>query len=103
MFLVVLSKKADRDIEDIRQYIACVLLQPVSAEKIIDEIYDRLKKIAVLPNGLAIYPYEPWKSRGVRCAHVRHYRIFYHVDDKLKLVRIIRIVYSGLNPENLEG
>ena len=101
MYKVVLSQKADRDIEDIRQYIAGVLLQPVSAEQIISEIYRRLNNLAVSPEGAAIYPYEPWQSREVRCTRVRRYRIFYHVIKRGKEVRIILIAYAGVNPESV--
>ena len=101
MYSVVLSEKADRDIEDIRQYIAYVLLNPTSAERIVGEIYDKLKILRFFPMAAAFYEYEPWKSRKVRCIHIRHYRIFYSVMERQKQVHVIRIVYSGFNPEAL--
>ena len=101
MYSVVLSERADRDIEDIRQYIAYVLLNPTSAEKIVAEIYNKLKTLKFFPMAAAIYAYEPWKSRKARCIHVRHYRIFYNVLESQKRVYIIRIAYSGFNPETL--
>ncbi|MBP5228487.1 MAG: type II toxin-antitoxin system RelE/ParE family toxin, partial [Kiritimatiellae bacterium] len=40
---------------------------------------------------------EPWKSQGVRSMPVKNYLVFYHVNELLHRVTILRVFYNRRN------
>jgi len=72
-------------------YAAC----PEAAEKLINEIIQKVNTLDSMPERNPLYRDEPWYSRGVRYLPVRKYLVFYTVYAKDDTVFVSRILYGG--------
>ena len=68
---------AENDLREIYEYIANTLLEPQIALKLIRRIKSKILKLDTSPTMYAIYPTEPWKSRGLRRVNSGNYAIFF--------------------------
>ena len=98
---VNLSKQADIDLREIYEYIAFTLLEPVTAGNLIQRIETRISKLNTMPLSYAVYPKEPWKSRGLRRINEGKYAIFFIPTEENHTVVIIRIMYGGRDIDQL--
>lgn len=94
-FEVELSEKADRDLRNIFIYIAIDLCAPETAEKQIKRLWDAMRSLDELPERYRRYEDEPWHSRGIPVLPVDNYVVLYIPDLEEKIVRIVRVMYSG--------
>jgi toxin ParE1/3/4 len=98
---VQLSKQADIDLRKIYEYIAFTLLEPVTAGKLVQRIENRIFKLNTMPQSYAVYPKEPWKSRGLRRINEGKYAIFFVPAEIDYTVIVTRIMYGGRDIENI--
>lgn len=94
-FEVELSEKADEDLRNIFLYIAIDLGVPETAEKQIERLWNAMRSLDELPERYRRYEEEPWHSRGMRVLPVDNYVVLYIPDLEEKMVRIVRVMYSG--------
>jgi len=86
---------AERDLQDIFDYIFLVLLEPGIAAKQTNRIMAEADSLAHMPLRYHLYDKEPWRSRGLRVLPVDNYLIFYRSDESRNVVTIVRIMYEG--------
>jgi len=98
---VQLTRHAEIDLYGIYEYIASTLLEPVVAWNLIQRIETRITKLNTMPQKLAVYPKEPWKSRGLRRVNEGKYAVFYIPTEKNYTVTVIRIVYGGRDIDHI--
>jgi len=90
---VLLSEKASKDMEDIYDYIAKILLAPDTAANQYDRIADAILTLEEMPDRIRIMDSEPERSKGFRPLVVDHYTAVYVIkNDK---VYIVRVLYSA--------
>ena len=89
------TAKAWNDLEEIYEYIALQLQEPVIAQRMYNSIVSAIHSLDTFPLRYALFENEPWKSRGLRKLLVKKYLVFYTVDEVKKAVNIIRIIYGG--------
>ena len=94
---VFVSPEADKDIDDIFNYIAQNLGAPMSAARITDDIYQRIFSLSVFPEGYAMAECSNLEGREIRKVTSHRYIIFYVVDKKNKTVSVLRVLYSRRN------
>lgn len=95
---LIISEKADGDVDHIIDYIAVRLNNPQAASAFADRLsacYDRLEDNPFL---YALTPHPLFHALGVRKAPIGGYGVFYQIDGQT--VRVIRVL-SDL--EALEG
>jgi len=93
---------AENDLREIYEYIANTLLEPQIALKLIRRIKSKILKLDTSPTMYAIYPTEPWKSRGLRRVNSGNYAIFFiPTENGKQTVTIIRIIYGGRDIDNI--
>jgi toxin ParE1/3/4 len=92
---VALTEQAEDDLRDIYEYIAFKLLVPETAISLIRRIKVRINKLNVSPTSYAVYPKEPWKSRGLRRRNEGNYAIFFVPVESKRTVVVLRVVYGG--------
>ncbi|MBR1373395.1 type II toxin-antitoxin system RelE/ParE family toxin [bacterium] len=100
-YQIELTNQAKNDLDEIYSYIAYTLLSPNVADNMYHSIIDSIRSLDSMPLRNALMDDEPWKIRGLRRYFVKNYTIFYQVDETDSIVRIIRIMYSGRNIQNL--
>ena len=94
---VELAENAEDDIENIYNYIAVTLDEPVIAWNQTERIRDKIKKLCYLPKRYPVVQDEPWKSRKVRKMTIDNYTVFYFLNDAASTVTVIRVFYSRRN------
>ncbi|WP_353948344.1 type II toxin-antitoxin system RelE/ParE family toxin [Sporolactobacillus sp. Y61] len=96
---IVYTVQAERDLHDIYEYIALSLLNPEIAKKQTQRIMNAASKLDEMPFRFSLYNKEPWHSKGLRVLPVDNYLVFYLTVEPMKIVVIVRIMYSGRNTE----
>lgn len=85
---------ADQDLQDIYDYIADTLLEPVTAVKQTTRIMDATDTLENMPFRHRLYDREPWRTQGLRVLPVDNYLIFYLPNESNNTVAVIRIMYG---------
>jgi len=90
---VLISDRANEDIESIYKYIAKTLLEPAIASKQCNKIVEAILSLEEMPERIKLMDSEPERSKGLRSLIVGNYVIFFVV--KAERVGIVRILYSA--------
>ena len=94
-YQVKIPPQAFRDLDMIYSYIAEHLLEPGTAEKLVDEIERGIFSLEDLPNRGAPRRIGQYANKGYRQLFVKNYTIVYRVDEAAKCVIIITVKYSA--------
>ena len=92
-YQVVISNKANTDMEAIYQYIAETLLAPVTAIKQYERITEAILSLEEMPERIKLIDSEPERSKGLRTLFVDNYTVFFIVKDET--VQIVTVLYSA--------
>ena len=86
IFQVVISEKAQEELQEIYDYIADTGF-PQTAEKVITELKEAIFSLSYMPERCRLFDVEPWKSKGVRIKVSGAYGIYYTVehDDTVRI------------------
>ena len=90
---VIISDKANEDMEAIYRYIAEMLLEPTIAAKQYDRIAEAILTLEEMPERIRIMDSEPERSKGLRPLIVDKYTVFFVIKDEF--VYIARVLYSA--------
>lgn len=88
------TQKAEGDLNEILEYICDELVNPTAANSLAKKIFECIDYIRAFPDSGLIVENEFLTDKTLRRALVENYCIYYKVDDKNKLIYIIRLVYS---------
>ena len=90
---------ADKDIDNIFLYIFNELKAPMAAENLLNEIEQKIKKIADMPYSCPLVDDKFLREKGYRKLVVKNYIALYVVSDDEKLVKIMRVIYGASDYE----
>ena len=90
---VLISDKANEDMEAIYDYIAETLHAPATAAKQYNRIADACLTLEEIPERIKLMNSEPERSKGLRALNVGNYSIFFVI--RAETVYIVRILYSA--------
>ena len=90
---VLISDKANEDMEAIYKYIAETLLVPATAAKQYDRIAESILSLESMPERIKIMDSEPEHSKGLRPLIVDNYTVFFVI--RKETVYITRVLYSA--------
>jgi toxin ParE1/3/4 len=74
-------------------------MEPVIAEKQYTRIEKAVYTLDQMPERFRRYEKEPWRSRNLRVMPVDNYSVFYTVNNKKRVVTVIRVLYGKRNIE----
>ena len=100
-YKIELSAKAKNDLKGIVSYIKNELLEPVIAEKYSKLIKERIKSLEYFPEKFAIIDIERIKHYNFRMLVIKNYIVFYRVNKDKKVVNVERILYGGMDWQNM--
>ena len=100
-FNVTIETAARQDMLEIRRYISNTLKEPAVAKRIYEAIKAAVLTLEQHPMRHAVVPDEPYGSLGIRPLYVENYTAFYIVDEQVKTVHIIRVLYNRREWQNL--
>lgn len=95
-YSIDITPKADEDIYEILEYIFMSSFNHGLVNEIRDSIYQKIYSLGFMPQK---FQKVLWDYRGVIVK--KSYRIFYRIDEKNKLVIIVRVLRSEQNYENI--
>lgn len=99
-FNILITKDAEEDLKNIRDYIALNISKKTSADTIYT-IKANIEKLSLFPQFAPVVKYEPWNSFGVRRIVVKNFLIYYRVDLKECIVYILKVTYSRRNQQTV--
>ena len=92
MYTLKYAKSYYDDVKSTVNYIKHSLQNPIAAQRLKDEIKNKLKKLKENPFIYPVVPDEYLASKGYRFIMINNYMIFYKV--KEKQIDIIRFLYG---------
>ncbi len=96
-YSVILSAKAQADMESIYRYIADELLSPQNAMDLYNRIADAILSLDSFPERFHAVRLPQGNPSGIRQMQVGNYSVFYLVrqDDSKPAVAVLRVLYNG--------
>ena len=95
-YTVRYAPQALDDLRDLYSYVAFSLKEPATAQKLVN----RIRK-AALPGRHPVVDWEPWQSMGMHRFTVEDFLLFYLIDQSIRTVTLVRIVYGGRDLQSL--
>lgn len=93
-YRIIITLDATRDLNELRTYIADVLLAPDTALKYIQTIRREIGGLVRMPERHMCVDQEPWHSRGVRKIIVKNFFVYYRIDDPTGTVYVLNVIYA---------
>ena len=100
-YIIDISTDAEQDLDNILNYMKNKLLEPVVATKYLRLIKEKIKSLEYYPERFGIIENELVENKRYRKLIIKNYIAIYRVDVEKKIVHIVRVVYGGMNFENL--
>ena len=94
-YQVKITPQAFHDIDMIYDYIARHLLEPGTANNLVDEIEAGIFSLEEMPNRGAPRRIGNYANKGYRQLFIKNYTIVYRVDETEKQVIIVTVKYAG--------
>ena len=94
---VRLTDTVDADFGEIFDYIAVDLMEPITAGKLVDRMYEACQSLEKLPYKYPLSRDSFLASQGFRVMPVGNYLIFYVVDEENSRVIVHRAVHGKRN------
>jgi len=98
---LIIEKYAQKDIQDIYNYISYTLLNKEAAIKLLNNINKKLQMIKTFPKSAPLINNQYVKNKNIMKLLVDNYILFYEVDDNNNEIRIIRVLYGMRNYINI--
>lgn len=84
-YRILMSELAEQDIDRIREHITYVFLDPVTAERMVEQIRLKIKSLVIFPERNKI-------GQNLYKASVKNYRIVYRVKgNTIDIVRVLHV------------
>ena len=93
-YRIIITPDAIRDLTELRDYIADVLLAPETALAYIQTIRREIGSLARMPARNKCVDQEPWHSRGVQKIIVKNFYVYYRIDEATGTVYVLNVIYT---------
>ena len=94
-YKIQLSIKAKNDLKEIVLYIKNELKEPAIANRYTNLVKREIQKLEYFPQKFAIIDDDIIKDLNIRKININNYIVFYTIDDEVKRVNIVRILYGA--------
>lgn len=101
MYKLVYLPIAKSDIDNIIHYIAINLQNKSTAKKLAESFIDGANSILNFPYGSSIYQPIGILKNEYRSIRIKNFLMFYTIDEKEKLVIVVRVLYQKRNINNI--
>ena len=94
-YKIKITPKAYDDLDGIYAYIAKELSNPSAAENLMAKFESSIMRLQDFPLSCSFVEDDTLKNKGYRNIFINNYIAFYIVDEMLKQVIIMRVLYGG--------
>jgi len=91
---VKITRQAQEQLLEIRDYIQNTLLAPQSAAATLAALRSSIISLATMPGRIHLTDEDPWRSKGVRRMIIRNFYIYFWIDIKNLKVQVIAVTYA---------
>lgn len=92
-YTIQFTQTAEQDVIEAADYIEFILYNPTAADKLLDDIEETLNELAYMPETHAVVDDPVLMTWGIRFVKVNNNLAFYVIDEKSKIVYIVRFLY----------
>jgi plasmid stabilization system protein ParE len=96
-YSVRITDSAETDLNSAVDYIEFNLLNPQAADNLLDCVEGVFKKLSDAPQIHALVDDPVLNAWGIRFVTVNNYMAFYRIDERFKIVYIVRFLYGKRN------
>jgi len=100
-YQIDVSEPAENDLKEIIRYIASQLSAPLSAINLMDLFATAIDGLSDMPQRYPLISDERLLQMGFRMLVVKNYVVFFSIDEKNKVVEVVRILYGRRDWHNL--
>lgn len=100
-YKVIIEEAAEKDLNNIVLYIAETLYEPITAQRILFAIREKIMALCDMPLRYSLVKEESYASLGVRKMPIENYTAFYLVDEERREVHVFRILHNRREWQNL--
>lgn len=86
-----LSEEFEDEFNYIIEYTIFILKNPLAAKTVFEEIPKAIRQLETFPKRNQVI------KNGIRRIRVKKYHIYYSVDEDMKIVNILHILYQGMD------
>ena len=94
---VRITRAAENDLNEAADYIEFVLLNPQTADDLLDTVEETLPTLAQYAQCYALVDDPVLKAWGIRFVQIKNYLAFYTVSEEEQKVYIVRFLYGKRN------
>ena len=91
---------AKKDMDDIIYYVSHNLKNSSAARKLSKNFIKSANSILDFPYGLSIYKYSEKLANNYRCIRIKNFLMFYTINEKDKIVTIVRVLHKKMDISN---
>lgn len=92
-YTIKMTDLAEQDLESAGDYIAFELLNPIAAENTVKGIREQVNKLRFFPESHELEDDVILAELGVHKTYYKEYKIFFVIDQDMKVVYIVRILH----------
>lgn len=100
-YQVLIYPKAQKDIEDIYDYILLELCSKSAADNLMKKIYEGLERISIVPFSCPLINIPLSAEKNLRKLIIDKYIIFYYPDSDTEIIKVIRVLYGMMNYKDI--
>ena len=93
-YKVKITPQASAQMLEIFSYISNTLKEPLTAERLLDELQKRILSLDTMPRRVALVDEEPWRSYGIHKMPVKNFLVYFWVNEEQKEVHITAVIYG---------
>lgn len=91
---IKITTQAKEHLQGIRDYISHELLAPEAAKNMLSLLGAEIASLAKMPRRVKLVDEEPWHSEGVRVKAVKHYLIYFWINEPEMTVQVFAVIYA---------
>ena len=89
---IMITSDAVRDLTELRNYIADVLLEPETALSCIRTVRREIDSLSEMPARYRAMDEEPWHTRQIRRMIVKNFFVYYRIDEAARRVIVLNVI-----------
>lgn len=91
---VKITTQAQAQLWEIARYIREELKAPDAALRLMDALETSMASLARFPHSVALTDEEPWRGYGIHRMPVKHFLVYFWIDEDTGKVQVTAIVYG---------
>lgn len=98
-YRVKVTKQAIEHLQGIRDHLLFEFFAPNASRDMLALLSKSIASLAANPYRIKTIDEEPWGSRGVRKLIVKNYYVYFWINEDIKTVYVIAVIFSGRDQE----